>query len=412
MAESRTRSKSVYHWPAHGWSTHSGAYAYPESNEHLHTCVDATHPGPPYKSGGPLYISKFERLGKPLTQPQVVVFNPWPSLKHELGFDNLVAHFRVDPTLPWNFSSSFSDTELIAWGTEGWRKCSANKPHMDLNQTIAELHDIRRLGREVVRQYREIFGSRRTLRELMQDIASGNLSYQFAIKPLIDDWINFQELETFLRKRTEHIRKTNGKTRHCSKILFEKEDSYYWEGVTQQQYWEPGLPAYWFLKDDGRNMPRSEKVTHRRKVWIEGRFGAYIPIQGMPDWERKLRLTQGLGINLSGLGVLRTLYQLTPWSWLFDWAVSTGDILANAVAVNDRGAFSKYAYVMATDEWILHSHQSLIAKNGAFNHVVQGDYRSTHKHRIEASPFGFGIKSPEFNDWQTAILISLGMTRM
>lgn len=373
------------------------------------TCSDCTHPGPPYKTGGPLYVSKYDRLREPITQPLTTVYDDGRR-KYRMGFENLCATRVSVDNLPWGSTSSYDESTLTTLGTEGWRRCGVLSPYIDLNQTIAELREFKSLLKGAYSSLTKLF-RKRTAYEVYSDISQGYLSWEFAIKPLIEDMLSLSKRHAWLEKRVKHIRRMNGKTRFCSRELRNEEDTWDWAGTTNSQCWTPVLSAYKYLLNDGADMPRSESVTRTRKVWIEGRFGFFYPVSKIVKWKERGMLDQEFGINLSAVGLLRTLYQVTPWTWLIDWATSTGDILANMVAIHNYGAYSKYAYVMATETWTFESSQTLTAYNSSFEHEVLGKFEQVFKHRLAASPFGFGVDMSGLSPWQISILVALGLSR-
>lgn len=107
------------------------------------------------------------------------------------------------------------------------------------------------------------------------------------------------------------------------------------------------------------------------------------------------------------------IWQLTPWSWLFDWFANLGTVLRNAEAFTEDSLVLRYGYLMheihatrylvsrpvPTNTWEGHSAPILIT------------YESVIKKRVRATPYGFGLDVRNFSPSKWAILGALGMTR-
>jgi hypothetical protein len=336
-----------------------------------------------------------------------------------VGFDNLVPLRRFyGPLIPDIYAGSlgFTGPEITGLATEGWRRATVLKPNVDLNQTIAELRDFKSMLFGVRNQLRKLFelstsgrGFFRTNRQILKEIASGHLSWQFAILPLIQDIIGLQNAHAHAEKRMQQLLRDKGKTRHRTIELVNETTSGSWDGTISVQPITPTVPSQQ-LVNNGADTPRHEEWTRTRRVWLEGRFGYHIPVRNTPAWKHWFLVQQGYGVNLTTIGLLRTVYQLTPWSWLADWALSTGAMLQNAVSVYNYGAYAKYAYIMAEDEIVYKTSYSLTPHIGQ-KIDVPGEFTSVRKYRQEASPFGFGISYDGLNAWQLGILAALGMSK-
>jgi hypothetical protein len=114
---------------------------------------------------------------------------------------------------------------------------------------------------------------------------------------------------------------------------------------------------------------------------------------------------------------LTTAWNLTAWSWLFDWAVNLDSLFANVSYLGPKGVSIHYAYLMAETE----VRQEYVCNYGFRDTYVAGAPFSSQslsqsiltrtKQRVRASPFGFGITYSSLSTKQKAILAALGMSR-
>lgn len=364
------------------------------------TCIDQTNPGPPYRSGGNLDIIKEYTEYSTGTWD----YKNTHYLYHSGGTirsipDSYGTYYNMPANRYWNESA------MTALGTEGWARFRPLRPNMDLNQTIAELKDFKRLtqlNRDSLRNFFKEF------KDPGKAVAKGHLSWQFGVKPLIDDIFSMSRAYDFTDKRIKFIRANNGKSHRRGGTLREFTDVDRRVVNLIGGLIEPSIVLSTY---EDTIMPRTEVFTSQRKAWFKGKFGFYLPVEDTPQWERKILRQQGLGLRTSFPALLRTIYQITPWSWLIDWAVSTGDILSNAVAIHEDGVYADYAYVMAHEKYTLDSYVTPTVKSVGVlplhtRRVVE------YKTRREATPFGFGLVMPdELSAWQLGILAALGVSR-
>ena len=421
----RVRTRLATKYPAHaryiateykplsyfsgGWGAEVGESITP------HKCEDETHAGPPYTSGGPLDITQDIYPTVPI-QLKPAVWRTTANYSYWVGAQNLIP-LRKFYGIADRYSGQLglSEAELIGYGTEGWKRATYLRPNLDLNQTIGELRGLGQLFRNAQRSLRNLFeevsrpGTVKTAPTIMKELSSGYLTWEFGISPIIQDLLSLKRAHIHTTKRIEHLRRMDGKVKHRTVELFKDTDFDQWSGTINVQPIQPTMPGQQIV-DAGVNSPRTEEVTRTRRVWLEGRFGFHLPVKQGPYWYHREFIRQGLGIDLSTVGLLRTLYQLTPWSWLADWALSTGDVLANLVSIHNYGAFSKYAYVMSEDRCVYKTTYTIRPVQGA-NIPVPGVFISVRKQRLSASPFGFGLTMQQLSPWQISILAALGMSR-
>jgi hypothetical protein len=114
------------------------------------------------------------------------------------------------------------------------------------------------------------------------------------------------------------------------------------------------------------------------------------------------------------------LWELTPFSWLVDWAANIGNSISNAhllSPISGRHAVD-YAYLTTqltqSVEDEPRTFTSYAASHTIFDYRLatsKGVHTSVSRVRDRATPFGFGTQLGSLNAGQYAILIALGLAR-
>lgn len=146
-----------------------------------------------------------------------------------------------------------------------------------------------------------------------------------------------------------------------------------------------------------------------RKTWFVGCFTYGSPsmdemgkVASAADQANKL-----LGTDLNPT----VLWELTPWSWAFDWFSNLGNVISNISELALGGLVMRYGYVM--EETTLKRIYTL-DKPGLVNSSGPGPSASittTVKKRVPANPYGFGLSWDGLSTYQQAVLAALGISR-
>jgi len=156
--------------------------------------------------------------------------------------------------------------------------------------------------------------------------------------------------------------------------------------------------------------------TETKKTWFSGAFRYHL--ENGPDlFSRITNVSQQAGNLLGARLDPASLWQAMPWSWLIDWFVDIGDIIANGSSATFDGQVLQYGYLMQTT-----TRQATISTDapvavrqsgGEFTPVgnLTTTFVSQRKDRIRATPFGFGLNPNSLSAQQWAVLGALGMTR-
>jgi hypothetical protein len=154
--------------------------------------------------------------------------------------------------------------------------------------------------------------------------------------------------------------------------------------------------------------------TEETKMWYEAEY-VLVPKIGFDpsSYLDRLEVLMNTDFNMS------TLWELSPWSWLADWALKIGDsISANELAVSNR-LVTNYAYAMCEQKvtQVLVVKNLDLAKGSAYvwTNPPRG-YVSTQsvtvKSRVRANPFGFNpVSSSILTNEKWAILGALAASK-
>jgi len=189
----------------------------------------------------------------------------------------------------------------IALATTAAARTNPSRPYVDVPVEVLQLGDLTRLvqsaGRNLIRQ-----------------AANANLSYQFGIKPIVDDItkiISFHEQVSRRAQEIERLRSSRG-LRRTIKIgdLYSGEISYGPDGGGLIQ------SVFWFiLSEPAYGMTYSKAGAHVR--WKPSMDLSHLAADQMLGIAKKAVL--GLTVDFS------TVWELLPWSWLIDYAYNASE---------------------------------------------------------------------------------------
>jgi hypothetical protein len=394
------------------------------------TCLDETHKGPPFRSGGPLEIKR-----KLYTR----TFSTLERLSHDNFFvpgqviDDYNGRFWVDVQTDDPNPQPPNIIDLSGWGAKGWNRALPVKPILNIGQFVYELKDLP----EMFSQTRDFFkivneipnrlmeikkffsgfkGSRWEGRSA--DFWGGQyLNYQFGWKPFLDDFFGILSFGDRLAKQRAFLIKNNRRPvwRHVTLSNNRQETV-----LQDSQFVGSGLqpPLGSSVRPPGSlGSIHNTKVVENR-IWFEGQFQFYIPEADMfgANWN------PGLSAKLAGLRPdLNLIWKVAPWTWLLDWFLSVGPAVSNFSLMEEFDQVAKYAYVMSTQKVEYVSYGTHVVYKGHygpldnFSHTVFQNASAVlsleTKQREVASPYGFGLTWSDFNQSQLSILTALGLSR-
>jgi hypothetical protein len=147
------------------------------------------------------------------------------------------------------------------------------------------------------------------------------------------------------------------------------------------------------------------------KRWFEGEF-VYIPKASFDPKNFFDRYETLMKVELTP----SVLWELSPWSWLFDWFLQIGGAISAMEAGMDNRVLSTYYYAMeeftSSVSLSVHMFRLRSGSSPALPSLYLQKSELHTKRRIRGNPFGFtGVSSNPLSLEQSAILGALGLTK-
>lgn len=203
-------------------------------------------------------------------------------------------------------------------------------PSFGLLRSIAELKDLPSL-KELIKLPFEL--QERLLR--FKDLGDVTLSYEFGIKPLLADAMRLLELPDIVAKRLNFLQSRNGKpTTYRQRVILN-------EPFVGTPPWVQGDMLKDGFKIDTDKSGSSSTRTAEVRSSLTSTFE--FPSVALPEFRRRLA-TRLLGANPN----ITALYELMPWTWLFDWFTGLGDYVEVIDNINQDPS-------LINDGWIVYN---------------------------------------------------------
>lgn len=385
------------------------------------TILSSNHPGPPYRSGGPMLLYRTVLTNK---NSQLYVGDKTGN-KPKGSYTGKFQTGYVPTSVPLRAING----SLDAIGTEAISRTIPTSPSAGLSVFIGELRDFpgmikqtseffARLSSSGIKLYR---GGPKTIGDAVGHFtdpaksAGDYLNLQFGWLPFIRDLVSFYKTGRDLDKRIAQLKRNNmGKPVTRGRLMRQWDDTVVAESTIYNSLAATLTPAvnsglYW--TGTGCSS-RTRTVRQSGRVWFKGTYRYYSPeIASAPDW---VIASDILGMRLDPA----VIYQLTPWSWLIDWFTTTGSVVTNAVEMARHHVVLDHGYVMAHRRSVheVKCTQKMKTFTGGGNYSV-GTYDTTtaclfeDKQRVVANPYGFGLNWESLSGYQLSILAALGITR-
>ncbi len=367
------------------------------------TCVDSTHPGPPYRSGGPLDVAK-KTMSYGYTRDV-----HWRA-QGTVAVEEWNGSFWVTPT--HSSDSPPSAISLAGWGAKGYNRGLPVHDELNFGQYIGEMKDAGQMLSSTYNFFSQFASSAFSGRSA-KFWSEAYLNYQFGWAPFLNDLKSVLDAQQRLARRVDWIRKHNGKNIKrkftLSQDSFTELDS---QTENTSLVMQPIISR--FAPTSG-GAARSVTYKHvKNRIWFAGCFTFHVPNTDLVGPVGSFRMAT----MLSGLAPdMNLIYKLTPWSWLFDWFSSAGAAVNNWHLMNQYFQVARYAYVMRSVEIEYRTYAFQRVMTGQVPNLVptlvsaSAKTKLVRKQREVASPYGFGFTWDGLNPFQMSILTALGITR-
>lgn len=288
-------------------------------------------------------------------------------------------------------------TYIRGKGTDAIARTIPTNPVVDLSTTIGELRKEglpKLVGLAALRQ------GDKPLKALGDEY----LNVEFGWKPIIRDIKSLSQSILQGEKIIKQLERDSGRVVR-RKYRFPTSTSTVEEfmGTTQAVGAFPSTAL--FYNDVSRiTGPLTRIKTTTEEIWFSGAYSYYFDRGSTLSEEARYQAAKAkklLGLKLDA----STAWNLTGWTWLFDWFGNTGSVLHNLGAFASDHLVLRYGYVMCKTT-VEHTYRHTSPEFG----TIETTYGSISKVRLRATPYGFGSDLTQLNARQSAILVALGLS--
>jgi hypothetical protein len=236
-----------------------------------------------------------------------------------------------------------------------------------------------------------------------KDASSSWLNANFGWLPFLKDLQKFYELTQECDKRMEQLKRDNGRwIRRGGSFSGDQSEEVVFDQTNTPGFW-PSLPYYAY--NPSNLGEKSMTIVTDHHSWFSGKFKYYIPLLRSPVW-KPVALAHLYGLTPSP----SLIYELTPWSWLADWASNLGDVISNLSDVVQDQLVADYAFLMSTTSRTATYRGTCHWINGTST-TLEWTAEQCYKQRVHASAFGFGFSRDDLSMRQNSILLALGINK-
>lgn len=307
-------------------------------------------------------------------------------------------------------SLRFSDINL-ARGTTAIARCEPTKNPFSLSRAVLEaLRDFPEIPIKALKDSR-------SKSEAARNLGSEYLNVVFGILPTVDDLYSLAKRVVNFSHIVEQYQRDLGRPVRRSYSFPTETISYKSMSGTSTQH---GIYAGYLtgVNNTGvfyqANTPYvvSQQETVTEKYWFKGSFEYYLdPLFEKlgPAGEAVAMANQVLGFG----GSVKTIWELTPWSWLIDWFFGVKDLLSITEKIANDSLVLRYGYLMRTSVRSYEVAISGLKPVSGMNNPTQFTTTTqiVEKQRVRSTPYGFGLNVGQFTGQQWAILAALGLTK-
>lgn len=420
-------------WVNNSWVTIDASVPHNASAPYLvgQRTRDETHPGPPYKTGGP-----FESLTFDLSPFRPDGFGVYDTIdpvfisglgnfrwRYTGGFCNPVFDgfdFTDSQYANFNFVASQGGVvpSLDPFYSMVGGKLRPQLSQAGVAQAIGEAGGIPTMLQSTARTFRNSWrdfgGSRSSPILAPKDRAGDWLNFNFGWVPFVNDVVDITRTTLFLGDYIRDLEARNNTWQKVNRVLSNSvSDVELGKGggircqpgfVNSSSFcrFEPGVGF------TGWSIRQREET----KVWASGEYKFYMPEfdRSHLSYDNKMSAVSR-ALTLYGAQINPVnLWKITPWSWLIDWFANVGDIIQNVQDAATDGVVSRNLYLMHRKSTELALQQNVFCKTGT--RTFEFRRRRTSKQRDHAStPFGFGLSPTTLSPRQWSILGALGISK-
>lgn len=221
----------------------------------------------------------------------------------------------------------------------------------------------------------------------LRKAGSANLSYQFGIRPLVNDLANLLNFGDAVKKREKELEELAKSGLRRKRQL--------WDGTSTTS-------DSVILNSDGFTLNGVGNYTTTKKCWGYVEWFPLDPPALMKADKRALARKAVLGLTID----FSTAWNAIPWSWLVDWCTNVGDVLiANRNLVGaGHGPIQIMRQSQTMCDWTLSGTAASFTSKPCRHQTVQ-------KTRRTVASVSLSAQLPILTWRQLSILGSIGVTR-
>jgi hypothetical protein len=416
------------------------------------TMGDELHPGPPYRTGGPMKSLKAERVSPYEIQGEgtylrQVDANPAAWEKYvggfappsEVQFGGEVEMSNSNNLLNLN---SVHFPELSGYGSQAWVKTKPRLEQVSALVFAAELRDLPRMLRNLKRRAKELhhewWDAKARTHVLKGDFDNNEvfmspkraadyfLEHSFGWAPFLSDLRKFYTLwhgkETIIKRLSSQ----NGQPVRRKATLVglpvevpgpDGKPIIRYEPTIEDwklnggsgQLIQPPLHSNFYATTPSWELRRVTKL----KVSATGRFSFYRPEfdtsknEYNSSWFEINRLMTIYGLRISPSNI----YRATPWTWLIDWFSNLGDHFDYLTDITTDSIAAEYLYLHVEKEIVWKFIQTLPFRDPGLTTLTWERKLLVNERKGANSPYGFNLSWDNLTPRQLVILGALGITR-
>jgi hypothetical protein len=202
--------------------------------------------------------------------------------------------------------TTFGTPSVAQLSSDAWEilaKTNPSRPHVNVPAMLGEMKDIPK----VVKGWGD---------SLLGDIARGNLSWRWAVKPMISD---VQKLANFTKAANQRLKQLE-RLKHGKRIR--KRCNLSAQTVSSG-------PTRSLIHSEGAAIYAFARTVSEYQKWGSAEW-KILPDSVLPqlDDANLDRFNNRVALGITTHGALEAAWELTPWSWFIDWFSNVGDMLA------------------------------------------------------------------------------------
>jgi hypothetical protein len=301
-----------------------------------------------------------------------------------------------------------TNSELLAFGSKAIANTIPTNPSSSVVRTVGEILLEGRLPK--------ILGAIPTLLEratILRSAGDKYLNVQFGWLPFISDLSQICRAVLDVNNIIKQYERDSGRwvrrKYQFPEVVSSSETLIgsgraYMEGLSrsniQQFFLSPNFDAADVFRQD----------TLSQRTWFSGAYTYYLnggssAIDKLVQDEDKINKVLGTRLTPD------IIWEITPWTWLFDWVINLGDSITNFSRFQSDSLVLRYGYLMReTIATRIYTMGPCYLKRGG-TITPKRTFKVTQKERLRATPYGFGLNPDAFSASQVATLIALGFTR-